>query len=99
VPMQRFYAAGLLEDIKGNPLKTSFVRSKGVTAGPWSLSMKGTSLVLSHTADPTREIHLLEDGFVYLNKASGEGIHIESSGSPAYMPIEEAQTIVTSLAT
>jgi hypothetical protein len=36
---------------------------------------------------------------VYLNKASGEGIHIESSGSPAYMPIEEAQTIVTSLAT
>jgi len=98
VPMQRFYAAGLLDDIKSNPLKTSLIRSKGVSEGPWSVGIKGTSLVLSHSADPTREIHLLEDGFVYLSKSSGEGIHVDSSGSPAHMPLEEAQTIIQSLA-
>lgn len=95
--MQRFYAGGLLEEIKDNPLKTSLIPSKGVSEGPWSLGIQGTSLILSHTADPTREVHLLEDGFVYLSKSSSEGIHVDSSAAPAYMPLEEAQTIIRSL--
>lgn len=85
VPMQRFYAAGLLEDIKSSPLKTSLIRSKGMKEGPWSIGIKGSALVIQHSSDPTREVHLLEEGFVYTSTASDEGIHVDSSGVPAYM--------------
>lgn len=98
VPAQRFYAAGLLDDIKGSPLKTSLIRSKGMSEGPWSLAIKGKALVLTNNNDPTREVHLLEEGFVYMSKSADEGIHIDSLGTPIYMPLPEAQTIVNSLA-
>ena len=98
VPAERFYAAGLLEEVKTNPLKTNLISSKGVTGGSWKLGIQGRSLVLTNAHDPTREVHLLEEGFVYISKSSDEGIHIDSAGSPAYMPLPEAQTIITSLA-
>jgi len=97
VPVERFYAAGLLDDIKGNPLKTSLIRSKGMQMGPWSIGIKGAALVLKHSNDPTREVHLLEEGFVYTSTASDEGIHVDSTGAPSYMPKAEADTIIASL--
>ena len=97
VPAQRLYAAGLLEEIKNNPLKANLISSKGVTEGPWSLSGKGASVVITHADDPTREIHLIQDGFVYTSKSADEGMHIDSTGSPAYMPLAEAEAIVSSL--
>lgn len=98
VPAERFYAAGLLDDIKGNPLKASLISSQGLKVGPWSLGVKDASLVVTHSTDPNREIHLLEEGFVYMNKSADEGIHIDSVGAPCYLPLAEAQTIVRSLA-
>jgi hypothetical protein len=97
VPVQRFYAAGLLEEIKGSPLKSTPIPSKGITGGPWSLAIKGAAVVLKHSKDPTREVHLLDEGFVYMSTSADEGIHVDALGSPVYMPLPEAQTIVSSL--
>ena len=89
---------GLLEEVKSNPLKSSLIGGKGLTEGPWKLAPHGGAIVVTNSADPTRELHLLEEGFVYANKAADEGIRVDSSGSPTYMPLPEAQTIVATLA-
>jgi hypothetical protein len=64
---------------------------------PWSLAIKGAAVVLKHSKDPTREVHLLDEGFVYMSTSADEGIHVDALGSPVYMPLPEAQTIVSSL--
>ena len=70
-----------------------------MSGGPWKVEVKGGGLVVTNSADSSRVLHLLEEGFVYANTSADEGIRVDSSGSPVYMPLPEAQTIVASLAT
>jgi hypothetical protein len=96
-PSHRWYAEGLLEQIKDKPLHAHSVPSDGAACGPWKLEVVGRRMVVSHREDVHKQLHLTEDGVVVLNHLWEEALLLRSSGAVDRSPLAEAEAHLTTV--
>jgi len=97
VASHRWYAEGLLEQIKEKPLHASSIPSAGFSVGPWKGEVVGRRILVSHRDDAKRQLHITEDGFVALNQAWEEALLVKSTGGVERMSLTEGENLLTAL--
>ena len=92
--VNRWYAPGLLEQVKSNPLKGALIPTAGLKFGPWACTPEGKQVVISRNEDASKSIHLMQEGFIFVDHGTGRGISVDSFGATKYLTIDEAERLL-----
>jgi len=88
----RWYAPGLLEQMKKNPSVSANLKPEGHVFGKWKLLNIGKSIVLSNVHDGKTQIHLNDNGFTYVNCGLNEAIVLDGTrGKFERLPVSTGQ--------
>jgi len=89
--VHRFYASGVLEQLKNNPLRGNRMKDEPVKAGCWKLVVDGPYIVVSNMEHPTLQIYLCADSVVTINSATNEAVWMDSSAVPRHLTADAAR--------